>query len=270
MPRQIAQIAAGWEEPPSTFSSSCSYSKSSPLEACLYETYGTKAFLEAYIRSLLTFWGKSSTKDLEYAWPYYLALDFDSRTWKCSWSGVCVNPPTKPNDDNNTDALNAFFVLESLENWNAYMQAHRKFMEVSSTQYVDSTDGELGLAGVVNQFSMSDRRPGVSLGISGLGLYTIITYSLAKMPYIGVIGEIGKAAGTGGFVTPPGPPPDTTVDNIKTDFKNMMAKWEEALRTSFLTMQVDSDYAIKLLNKGAFLKTQPKSVTDVWDNPKVF
>lgn len=150
------------------------------------------------------------------------------------------------------------------------MQAHRKFMEVSSTQYVDSTDGELGLAGVVNQFSMSDRRPGVSLGISGLGLYTIITYSLAKMPYIGVIGEIGKAAGTGGFVTPPGPPPDTTIDNIKTDFKNMMAKWEEALRTSFLTMQVDSDYAIKLLNKGAFLKTQPKSVTDVWDNPKVF
>ena len=149
------------------------------------------------------------------------------------------------------------------------MRAHRKFIIESTSTFVDSTHPELSLTGVINQFSMSDRKPGLSNGVSGKGLLAIITYALSKLPIVGEFGEIGKAVGQDGFVQSPETPSDSSIEDIKWDFKSMMDNWDESLRQAFLTMQVDSEYALKLLDKGAFLKTQPKVVTDIWDDPKV-
>jgi hypothetical protein len=264
----FAQLPAYFVNNPSVSTTDCpTYSPHDTLVSCLWVKYNTTAWLQSYFVSLLAKYGKTTTKDLEYEWPYYLALDYQSFEWSCLWNGNCDNTPVKPNDDTDINKLNAYFVLEATNRWTTYMQVHRKMLEISKDTFADSTDSVQGLNGIVSQFSApSERMPNVN-NFNGEALWQVVDFVLSQIP---VLDDTMSAIDFDkGFVQLPTPPPDNTISILQQSFKNMCDAYEEQLRQAFITFLADSTYSVPLIENGAYLPRPTKEVDDIWSDPAV-
>jgi hypothetical protein len=272
---ELAQLPEGFSmpEPVESMADCPDWTRSGDIRSCHWKKYNTDEWLDQYVASLLKANGKSNTKELEFSWPYYFARDAPTdvynRYWKCQWNGDCSVTPDLPRDDSDKTKLRYFFVLEAISHWNDYMKVHKVLLQETSNRFTMSKDPVLGLDGIVKQFSVGEEH------LKGYQHWNYDPRQLMKA-FQFVLSLVPDPTGVGikainfglGYIPIPDPPKmsDISLKGIQLGFEKTSETYNDNLRKSFETFQVDYKYSRDLLSNGAWLPLPSRSVTDVWDH----
>jgi hypothetical protein len=248
--------------------------------ACQWTLYDTSIWMDEYIATLLTKYGKTSTNDLDYYWLRYLWNDYSQtgRQWRCDWSVSCNNQPIMPATNASIDYINAYFVLQSFNHWDQYMRVHTHVIEHSRLAFVElHGSSNEGLAGTYNNFKSDDnKRPGNDnyQPYDPTTLLRTIRFVLSFVPLPGRYnGALPGVNFERGFIpTPeaPEPLPNYGLEEVTSSFNEMLGGWADGFKRTYMTALNYQDFLMPLLRKGAFLEEIEKQTVEEWEEIRVF
>jgi hypothetical protein len=231
------------------------------LNACQYNLYQTDQWLQQYLQTLLKKNGVTSTKNLKDPWPSYMWKDYQLPllSWVCPGVNNCLNQPMAPPATASNDQINAFFVLQSVDKWVAYMQS---LYEVTRL----STLNNFGLDEAINAVT-----PGPGRLPNGTDTRTFHG-NLITQVVVWVLGQFPRpplvSPGMSGYSfisawLSPAAASDYTFDKIEDTFVLTTKSVSDSLSGAFNAFLKDSDFARDFLYDGGFLEP-PSSVTEAW------
>jgi hypothetical protein len=280
VPSKYATIPSDYQQPSYPATANCGdYDPREPyLDPCMWAKYKTSQWLQDYIKDLLAREGKKNTKDLMYEWPVYLMLEYYDLEWQCYWNSLCdigvprpeILPTDSPQEINNK--INAFFVLQSISHWVAYIMANANVVASAQKDFIESTEAHYNLDAIIQNFT--PQYPDNSGDIKAAQQTKLIVQGIAfvasKIPLPGAEAVGGAIDFLGGFIEIPGPPPVINRrDELKARYVDTVGNFTEAFAISFSTLGSDSDYAIRLLDSGMWLPLPLKESREVWQDARV-